>query len=364
MKFEITKEKIVNLISLISRIPSKHSNLPILECVFFELKNNSLTLRATNLEIGLEINVLVRGSGDGSVAVYGNIINSFFQNLQGDKNILFESVNNSLAVSCGDISVNLKTLPADDFPTIPEAAGGEVKISAKYLHKGLKTVLFSASLSGLRPDLSSVYVYSEGENLIFAATDSFRLAEKKIKNKTKEKIGFLLPIKNAIEMVRLLEGETGEVVMSVHKNQISIKTPNMFVTSRLVEGNFPDYGQIIPKEYSSEALILKDDLAQALKLANIFSDSFNQVTFLFTPAKKNLEVTTRGGQYGGVNSVIRGQFKGESLEMNYNHRYASECLSSIESDSVSILLAGAHKPTVIRGSGDPSFTYLVMPLNK
>src|SRR3989338_2133735 len=133
MKFEINKEKIVNLISLISRIPSKHYNLPILECVFFEL------------------------------------------------------VNNSLAVSCGDISVNLKTLPADDFPTIPEAAGGEVKISAKYLHKGLKTVLFSASLSGLRPDLSSVYVYSEGENLIFAATDSFRLAEKKIKNKTKEK---------------------------------------------------------------------------------------------------------------------------------------------------------------------------------
>ena len=131
-----------------------------------------------------------------------------------------------------------------------------------------------------------------------------------------------------------------------------------------MDGSFPDYRQIIPKESKTEVVVLKEDLVRALKVATVFSDSFNQTTFSVNPAKKKLELKAKSADVGEGSTVLQAAISGESVEISFNHRYFSDCLASIPSDSVSISFSGANKPTVIRGVSDTSFIYIVMPMNR
>src|SRR5690606_3602158 len=144
---------------------------------------------------------------------------------------------------------------------------------------GVRSVMYSASQSDIKPEIASVYIYSEDGNLVFVATDSFRLAEKKVKVSNIEDFpGVIVPIKNIQECVKVFAGDEGDVQLFVEKNQLSIVSNNTYFTSRIVDGNYPDYQQIIPKEFTTEAVVLKDDLIQTLKLVNVFSNTFNQIS--------------------------------------------------------------------------------------
>src|SRR5207253_1390922 len=155
------------------------------------------------------------------------------------------------------------------FPTIPHIDGEKtLKLSAKELIRGIKAVWYSAASSSMKPELSSVYVYTDHDGLIFASTDSFRLAEKHIKMKGVEDFGsILIPVKNVPEIMRILEGCPGDVEISLTKNQISFSYSGVYLTSRVVDGVFPDYKQIIPKDFKTKVTVLKQDVASALKVA-------------------------------------------------------------------------------------------------
>ena len=208
-------------------------------------------------------------------------------------------------------------------------------------------------------------MYKESDTLTLAATDSFRLAEKKISLAQGEQIpSVLIPLKNVLEIIRILDSTTGDIEIHFDKNQISLITENMYITSRLVDGVFPDYQQIIPKEFKAEATILKEDIIHALKISNIFSDKLNQVDFLINPKEKKFTVHSRNADVGEHTAHIDGAFSGEKLSLSFNQRYLSECFSSISKDSAVFQFSGEARPLVIRGVGDKSFMYLVMPLNK
>jgi DNA polymerase-3 subunit beta len=201
--------------------------------------------------------------------------------------------------------------------------------------------------------------------MVFVATDSFRLAEKKIKvKKSKGLDPMLIPFKNALEIIRTFENYNGDIDVVVSKNQLSINNENIHLSSRVVDGNFPDYRQIIPKDFTTKATVLKSDLMSALKLSSLFSNAFNQLLISFNPATKSVELSTKNNDIGEGKQTIKGLVDGEELLMSFNHRYVLDCLQVIESDSVILQIAGQGKPMIIGPSNNTSFTYLVMSMNR
>jgi DNA polymerase-3 subunit beta len=210
-----------------------------------------------------------------------------------------------------------------------------------------------------------VYIYEDGDYLVFAATDSFRLAEKRIH--IKKSVGFpptLIPFKNAAEIVRVFEDVKEDIEILFSKTQISLSADGVRLVSRVIDGTFPDYKQIIPKEFKTEVVVLKQDIINANKLANIFSDSFNQMNIKADPEAKIFYVKTKNADIGENLNHIDAAVTGESVDVNFNYKYIVDCLQSIETDSLSLNFNGLSKPMIMKPIGDQSFIYLVMPMNR
>ncbi len=367
MKLEIQKEKILEAVNTTEKFSSKHISLPILSQILFTVEGNKLTIKATNLDVGIEYYIAVKNekTEECSFAVSPQALKAFLTNVN-EKNVSFEFTDNVLHISAGTSFATITTQAPDDFPNIPKIEDGEKKyIPAKMYVDGVQSVLYSASVSLIKPELSSIYMYPEGDELIFVATDSFRLAEKRFKTLKKNLSEFvLLPYKNALEVARVLEAIHDDVEVVLNKNQITFRAGDVFISSRAVDGVFPDYKQIIPKTFGSEVMLLKEDLLKALKLTSGFLDKFQQVVFVVSPQEKKISIKTKGGVDGEASQIVKVNGTGEEITITFNHKYIVDCLQSIKSESVQIKLVGNNKPVIITEASSPSFTYLVMPMNR
>lgn len=364
MKIECSINKIKKALVSVERITGKNLTLPVLSSILWVATGKTLKLRATNLNIGIEIEIPAKIEKEGVVAVRGDILSSLFSFLQGDAFVVFELINNNLLVKTNTSTILLKSIPHDDFPTIPTVEGETFLIPSKKFIDGIKSVYYSASLSEIKPEIGSVYIYPEEDILVFVSTDSFRLAEKKIKIKQKLSFeGILIPYKNIVEIIKIFDGVDEDLKISLQKNQISFSAENIYLTSRVVDGNFPDYKQIIPKNPTTKAVVLKQDFISSLKISNIFSDKFNQIAITIKPNEKIFEIESKNVDIGENTTMLAGALSGESVSANFNYKYILDCFQSTVGDSLSLELNGNNKPMIIRGVGDASFLYLVMPMN-
>lgn len=365
MKIECLKEKLSKALSKTERVTGKNITLPVLSCVLLSVHDSILTIKATNLDLGIEVKLPVKMIEPGEVAVSGSVLNNYISNVIGDKNINLESGDGVLKVSTKHSESTIKTLPVDDFPTIPKVDAPPFSFPVLDLLKGFKHVMYAASVSTMRPVLSSVLVYPSDDFVIFAATDSFRLAEKRVKmKKHKEFDQILIPFKNIPEIIKSIEDIKDEVSIYLNKNQISFSHDDTYVTSRVIDGTFPDYLQLIPKDIKTEVTILKQDFISALRISNIFSDKFSQVSFNIIPEDKKFIITTKNIDVGESHTTLDSVVSGEPLSLSFNYKYIVDCFQSIESDSVSLSFSDSNRPMIVRGVGDKNFLYLVMPMNK
>ncbi len=368
MKTEVHLPQLKRIINLSERVTKRNSTLPVLSCLLFEVKKNKLTVKATNLDVGIEVSTVAKSDGEWVAAVPAHTISSFVSQISDQDGVVkIELVSGNLNITSAKSKVTIKTVSPDDFPSIPRVSDGKkTTLSADIFLKGLKSVYYSSSISSVKPELSSVYIYKNAENLVFAATDSFRLAEKKVKIPTGSDLeDILIPFKNTPDIIRVLEGVGGDVVVCSNKNLISFESDGVYLTSRIIDGVFPDYHQIVPKNHSTEAVALKQDTINALKVSNVFTDKFNQVKFIIDPKGKLFEIQTKNSDVGENATVVDAALSGEKIEINFNGKYISDCFQSIDADSVSFQLGGLNKPMVIRpASGDGTFMYLVMPMNR
>lgn len=366
MKIECLKEKLLKVVSKTERVANKNSTLPILSCLLLEVKNNNLQIKATNMDLGIEAVIPVKVENEGVVAVSGSVFFNLISNIQGDKNVFLETVDGGLQIKTESGKAVIKTYPYDDFPTIPKVSDGlSFSLESSKFINGLKSVLFSSSLSSVKPELSSVYIYTDNNNLIFVATDSFRLAEKRIKTlKDNGFFNILIPLKNIPDIIKIFDGFGGDIDVCLSKNQISFSFEQNYVVSRVIDGVFPDYKQIIPNEYKTEVIVLKQDLMDVLKVSNIFSDKFSQINLKISPSNKIFEITTKNSDVGESVNTVPASLSGDDVVVNFNYKYIVDCLQSVESDSVSLSFSGVSKPLTIRGVSDKTFTYIVMPMNK
>lgn len=365
MKLECGIEKIKNGILQVEKITGKNLSLPILSSILLIASGKSLKLRATNLSLGVEIEIPAKIEKEGVVAIPGSTLAGIFSNVFQNENIHIEDENGNLLIKTKKNRIKLKGQIHDDFPTIPLVEGKSFEIESKKLIDGIKSVYYSSSSSDIKPEISSVYIYSNDDNLVFVSTDSFRLAEKKIKIRGIEEIpGILIPFKNIPEILRIFGDIQGIIKVCFNKNQISFSSENIYLTSRIIDGVFPDYRQIIPKDFTVDAVVLKQDLLNALKLSNIFSDKFNQINLLINPKEKVFELSSQNNDVGENKTYLDAAIKGEEASLGFNYKYFLDCFQSINTDSISIKINHPSKPMVISGSSDNSFTYLIMPMNR
>lgn len=365
MKIECSIEKIKNAVSQAERITGKNLTLPILSSILLTASKSSLKLRSTNLNLGIEIEIPVKVEKEGTAAISGLTLNAVFSNVSQNENVSFEDADGNLLIKTKKSRIKLKSQPYEDFPTIPVVTGNSFEIESSKLVDGIKSVYYSSSVFDTKPEISSVFIYTNEDNLIFVSTDSFRLAEKKIKVKGLEEIpGILIPYKNIAEILKVFVEFKGTIKIYFNKNQISFSSDSIYLTSRIIDGIFPDYKQIIPNDFSTDAVVLKQDLLNSLKLSNVFSDKFHQVNLRISPEEKIFELSSANNDIGENKTYLDAAMNGEAVELSFNYKYFLDCFQSINTDSVSIKLSGASRPIVISPVSDPSFTYLIMPMNR
>ena len=356
-------KKILRLLEIVSRISTKHVTLPVLQCVLLEVTKDTLFVRATNLEIGIEGEITVTTEEEGVIAVPAHILLQTIQFIS-QPTITLSTEGDVLHVESKSSKTEIKSIIASEFPSIPKVSSNPLSIHGSLFALGIKTTAFTASQSSIKPELGSVYIYQKKEHsLTFVATDSFRLMEKTIPQKNlilSESI--LIPYKNALELARVAELEDGEVTLYVTENQCALIAKDIYITSRLISGTFPDYEQIIPKEYTTKITMLVNDLAQALKKTSIFLNKFMQLSI--TISEGTFTVSAQSGDAGATTESPQASIEGDDITLNFNQRYVTEVVPHITDDSVLIKCAGIGRPIVIENVHDKSLRYLVMPMNK
>ncbi|MFA5736669.1 MAG: DNA polymerase III subunit beta [Candidatus Paceibacterota bacterium] len=365
MIIECLKERIQEGIILAEKASGKNLSLPILNSILLQAKNKSLIIKATNLEIGLEIEIPAKVEEEGEIAVNAIILSTFLSNLQKENKLKITSDKGNIKINTELTSTTIKSLPIDDFPIIPKVIKGDsFEINSSDFINSLRSVVFASAISDIKPEIASVYIYKNSNEIIFVATDSFRLAEKKItlKEKIRDFSPIIIPFRNVNEIIRVFDRLNSVLKITSDGNQISFISDFIHLTSRIINGNYPDYCQIMPQNHKTEVIITHNDLINNLKIANIFSDKYSQIDFIIKSKENIFEVTALNQDIGENISQIITNIKGEDLTISFNVKYIIDCLSIINQKDLSLKFTSKDKPLLIQGVGDESFSYIVMPI--
>ena len=364
MKITINQQKLIHTLELVTRVSIKHVTLPVLQCVLITVKEGIVTFKATNLEISIEVTVEARVEMDGVVAVSATTLLQSVQYIT-KKDIILSVTDGVVSVDSGSGKTTINTIPYDEFPSISKLDTPGTEIQKNLFSLGIKTVAFAASQSSIKPELGSVYIQQKKEHsLTFVATDSFRLMEKTVpqKNFILDQT-LLIPQKNAVELAKICDLLESNPTLSITENQCALSfSEGVYITSRLISGSFPDYEQIIPKEYVTHTTVLKNDLLQAFKKTHVFLNKFMQVTLKI--AQMDITISSQNGEVGTTTDMVKVQTTGSDLVLNFNQQYLIDPLTHISDESVIMHFAGIGRPLVIQGVSDTTLRYLVMPMNK
>ncbi len=371
MKIGTTKERLLNAILLAERIVGKKESLPVLSCILIEANDREVTLSATNLEAGVDIRLPAEVEESGVVAVSAHVLAQTIRSISGDK-IQLKTEDSNLLIESRGTKTLIKAVPHNEFPALSTSVETKgIVVSRENLLRGIQSVSYAASPSMIRPELGSIFISLSTSGMITAATDSFRLAEKVLSNTAiKEDQDILIPLKHALELTHVLETIDSETVtLQLDESQIAvlsdgIKIGHVRYVSRVVDGQFPNYKEIIPKSFTTEATVLKNDFAEMLRKARIFSGNDQHVGLHIYPNRKIFSATAQSNDVGEMSDSVDAALTGDDIDINFHIGYLNDCFTSIQSDSIILGFSGPARPVVIRGVSDANFTYLVMPLNR
>lgn len=366
MNISIDKKILGEAMGIVSRFAERRgATLPVLGGIAIVATKDTITLSATNLEVGIDLIIEGKVESAGSVALPASVLKEITASFSGNGALTLEQTGDTVLISSGSAKSTIKTLPYEDFPTLstPESPKTSFTLPGAVLRNLIQSVASCASPSTVRPELASVLLSAEGGTVKAVATDSFRLAEKKVSVSGKvEPFSMLIPAKNAIDIAQTLPDDDIKVQADAHQCSFSFK--NGVVVTRLVAANYPDYVQIIPKTSVAEATILKKDFDAALRRASVFTDAFQKVRLGLDTGKKQLILSARNADVGETSESLPVAASGDSIELSFNHRYLQAPIPLITAESLTLSAAGIGRALVVRGQGDSSFLYLVMPMNQ
>jgi len=366
MIINLEKKEFSEAVARVSRFAERRSaTLPVLAGIAIVAGDDGIKLRATNLETGVDFKVSGTIKETGVVAIPADTLKNITSSFSGTGAITLEHSGDIVTIAVPGGKSTIKTLPYEDFPTLPfpDAPTAKFTLPGTLLKSLILTVSPFASPSTVRPELGSVLLSAEGGFIKAVATDSFRLAEKKITIPgTVPPFSILIPAKNANDIMQTIPDDDIQVLVDEH--QCAFSWSDGIITTRLVTVAYPDYIQIIPKGFTAEATLLRKDFESALKRTSVFSDAFQKIRLGFNTKSNKLEFSARNNDIGETNEIIPASVQGESIELSFNHRYLQAPLSLITTEQISLSSAGIGRAMIIKGVGDASFLYLVMPMNQ
>lgn len=364
MKLKCLIHYLKDAFALTEKISAKNTTLPILNSVLISAKKG-LRIVATNLEIGVEIKIPAKIEKEGENAVPAKLLYNFLSNLPSNENIILESSQNNLMISTTNSSTIIKGYNVEDFPLLPSTKEKEnlFILPVSDFLSGLNSVYYASSLTEMKPEIASIFINSSKNSpLTFVATDSFRLSKKTVPYTFSDFPPILIPYRNAIEIMRIFENENGDLKILPNKNQLFIFSERIKLVSRLTEGIFPDYEEIIPKNFSTDVFLDKTSFNNALKSASVFSGKLNEVKIEAVSEQKILKIHASSGDIGESVITLPAEISGEKIKIAFNHRYLIDGLRFVSSEKVLLRFNGENKPLFITGAKDNSFYYLVMPM--
>lgn len=373
MNVTCLKENLKGSLDNALRIVKYNSTLPILNNFLIATDKGMLKISSTDLEIGFTSWVPSKISKEGSITVPAQLLSQFINNLP-NKNINIEVKDLKLYLNCDNIKALINGLNSEDFPIIPKIKiYSSFKINSKILKNAFNSVINSTAPSDSRPEISSIYIKIEPDQIKFVATDSFRLAHKSLflsSESLKDKIkidyskshNIILPLRTANEVLRLLNDKDDTVEVSVDQNQILFNFGNTHLISRLIEGNYPDYESIIPKGFETKCYIEKNNLEEAVRLASCFSSKLNDITLKTNSKKSVLEIFSSHAELGNHQAKIDSEIRGADVNIVFNWRYLLDGLKNISDDEIILELNGDQKPATVKPAKNSDYFYIVMPI--
>lgn len=369
MKFSCTKTNFAKGLSLVSHIATKNAQLPILQNILITTSGEQIVLKATNLEVGIQVVIRGKVEQEGSFTVPAHVVSSYVSLLSTDR-VDIECDETSMTISSGSQNTKIRGVNSGEFPLIPTVeAQFECTLNIEELKQTLPRVIVAAGHDQSRPELTGVQWVFSGKTLVMAATDSHRLAEATvvIDTEVEGKRQCVIPSSALAELNRIIsESEHATVRCVFSDSQVLFVCGDVEYTSRLVEVSFPDYQQIVPKHQNTSVILETTQCVQAIKSASLFSKTgIHDVSFHVSPKEGSVTVTSVNTQVGENVSKMTAQITGEELTIVFNYRYILDGLAHIGSDTVQLDFIDATAPAVLRPVSDAvQYFMVIMPIKQ
>lgn len=369
MKFSCTQENLNRALQVVGHIANKNVNLPILQNILLGAEDNKIILSSTNLEIGIRVTIRGKVEETGEFTLPAQLFANYVNLLSTDKvDCVLEG--KEFSITASDQKTIIKGDNSTDFPLLPSVEKERAyTISKKDFEVGLQQTVVAASVDETRPEIAGVLFNFSTTELILAATDSYRLAERKI-NLTPashtEPIKVILPQRAAQELLRITQASTTEhISLYVTDSQLACDIDDTEFVSRVIEGNFPDYEQIIPTHGITTAIIKTDEFIKAVKGAALFSKTgINDIKLTFTPDSNTLYINAVNAQLGENTTTLACNLSGSENSIVFNYRYLLDGLQQLRYPEAELMIVDPMSPGVLRPVETGQYLYIIMPIKQ
>lgn len=364
MELTVTQENISKALSIIGRIATTKTQLPILSNILLKTDGNRLLIASTNLEIASTQFIGAKIIKPGSITIPARLITDFMSNLPKET-VELKVIGENLHIKCMKYNSIINGQIADDFPELPtinEKSSIHYSIKPEDFKQAVGQTLITVSTDTTRPVLTGIYWHNYEGNLVLAATDGYRLAER-ILLKTKSEINAIIPAPTMNEVLKLITEDVDEVDILFDETQVRFRVNESEIISRLIDGNFPDYRQLIPKKSETVIEINKNDLMRINKIAGLFArESGGSITISANEKNKTLSVHSIASELGENTSETQAKIKGEG-QITLNSKYLTDALNVLDGENITFGFSGKLSPCLLKSKeNEDNYYHIIMPL--
>lgn len=363
MRIRCAQEALGRAMSTVARLSSARTTMPVLANVLLETTAGGVRVSATDLEVGIRMQIPAEVERAGRMTLPARLLGEIVANLPADAVQLQVAEDASVAeITCQRTRFEVVGLPAADFPRLPEEEPEPVcTLPAAVLRSVIRSTVFAASTDDTRPFLTGVYVTGEEEEVRFVATDGGRLALRRVPVRVQRPVSAIVPSKAMHELVRLTGGREGEVDIGLVGNQVVFSAGEVRLWSRLIAGQFPNYQQVIPREFKQRVRVATERLYGALRRVAITARDSATVVRL-AAEEGTLRLSSSTPEVGRAQEELEVEACGEPMEVAFNARYLLDALAVVETEEVSLELTGPLSPGLLRPAGSEDYLYVVAPV--
>ena len=365
MKIKVTQEKLSKALNNVSRIAVGKVTLPILNNVLIRVDNKKVSLVTTNLDMAVIDFLPVSSSEDGTVTVPAKILAEFVSNLPKGETIEISSKDTKVTISAGKYSSTINGALSDDFPELPEIDEEKAviyKIGVDEFKASLGQVIVASSNDLTRPALTGVYFNTSDNTLAIAATDGYRLAEKKLIDKVESEVKAVVPASSLQEVLRAISDDVEEVEISFNDDLVRFRLGEVEIISKLIDASFPDYQKLIPKNTKSTVELNREELIRVTKLASLFARSVGGSIICEATEPDTFSVKSIANEFGENDSKIETTVE-TSSRVNLNSRFLLDALNALDEPTIEFKFSDGVAPITLKNKKNNKYTHIIMPLN-